>query len=204
MKFFGSLFKKDDSKTISEQTLQELGFSDQVLTILNEASNNSLYPFQNYHDVTIGLSFILREEEAEKTVRELRSKILHLGYFPFINETDLGRSNKIRVGIVKTDSQFELLKILDTNGDNYDINNDDVICKLKKWHNRYPFTVIAANFDWVEIDFDKLPTNAELAAFAEEIMEFCPDAAEYEDDEVSIEETMKNIEETKRLYLWWD
>lgn len=204
MNLFGNLFNKKERERISGETLQELGFNEEVQVVIKEAAGMEFYPLENYHEVTIGIYFKCSQGEAEQLVDQLRAEIQPLGYLPFIAETDVGwRSNSI-IGIVKTDSPFELLKILETNGDNYDISNEDVIVKLKEWHQRNPFTVTGANFDWVEIAFEKLPARAELTALAKEVTVFCPDAVEFDEDEVSIEETVKSMEETKKIFLWWD
>lgn len=182
----------------------ELGFSEEVLAILYQASGNGLYPLQNYEEATIGLSFSRPEGEAEQIVEELRSKILPRGYCPFISDVEFERGNNSRIGVVKTDNQFQLLKILDTNGENYDVSNEDVIGKLTEWHKRFPFTVIGANFDWVDLAFIKMPTGIELAELAQEIMELCPDAVEDADSAEDIQDLIIDLKDTKRLLLWWD
>lgn len=204
MKLFGKLFKKDNSKEVSEHSLLELGFGEEILAILNQAAADGLHPLRNYEETTIGLSFSLPKREAEQAVEELRFRILHRGYFLFISDVEFGRKNNSRIGVVKTDNQFQVLKTLKTNGENYDISNEEVIMKLQEWHQRTPFTITGANFDWVELTFESLPANPKLKALAKEIEAFCPDAVEFEEDDVNMEETVKSMEETKKIFLWWD
>lgn len=204
MNLFGNLFHRKERESLSMEALRKLGFHEEILLRIKEVAGTELQLLQNYHEVTIGLSFMCKQEEAQQLVEQLQARFQQSGYFIFINETDVGWRNHSVIGIVQTESQFELLKILDTNGDNYDISNADVIMKLAEWHQRIPFKIIGADFDWIEITFEKLPAGAELVALAKEITIFCPDAVEFEEDEVSIEETVKHMEETKKIFLWWD
>nr|WP_256941612.1 DUF4253 domain-containing protein [Bacillus thuringiensis] len=48
-----------------------------------------------------------------------------------------------------------------TNGVNYEVSNKDVIFKLRKWNDRYPFIIISADYDWVDTIFSVLPTDVE-------------------------------------------
>ena len=133
---------------------------------------------------------------------ELQSQINQLGYLAFISERNFKQGSKSNIGIIKGNDQFELLKILQTNGDNSDINNDDVISKLKQWNTSYPFIIIGADFDWIEAKFTVLPSNQEIKSFAQEMYEFCPDVVEQ--GAGSNQELIEEIKETKKLFLWWD
>ncbi|MCC2540233.1 DUF4253 domain-containing protein [Bacillus thuringiensis] len=98
--------------------------------------------------------------------------------------------------------QFDILAIQPTNGVNYEVSNKDVIFKLRKWNDRYPFIIISADYDWVDTIFSVLPTDAEMQSFAQEMYEFCPDIVEQGTE--SIEELVEEIKKTKKLFLWWD
>lgn len=204
MSLFGNLFRTKERESLSSEALRELGFHEDILLRIKEVAGTRVQSLQNYPEVTIGLSITCKPEEAEMIVEQLRGAIQHLGYLPFIAETDVGRRKNSIIGIVQTESQFDLLKLLDTNGENYDVSNEDVIGKLTEWHKRFPFTIVGANFDWVDLAFIKVPTGIELAELAKEITEFCPDAVEGEGAEEEIQELITDLKETKRLFLWWD
>ncbi|MFS0823222.1 DUF4253 domain-containing protein [Bacillus sp. 1P02SD] len=209
LKIFFGLGKKHKNE-INDEIVKEPGFTQEVLNIIKQVSNNNLQPLKIndlYNEdgiTTVGISFMTLEEKAEKLVVELQSKIKHLGYYAFINERNFikGNNSKCRIGVLKGTDQFELLKILQTNGDNYDISNDDVISKLKQWNKRYPFSIIGADFDWIEAEFLVLPSDQHIQSFAKEMYEFCPDIVEQGTG--SIEELIEEIKETKKFYLWWD
>lgn len=206
--FFG-LGKKHKNE-INDEMDKKLGFTQEVLDIIKQVANNSIQPLKisdlyNEDIITkVGISFVTFEEKAEEIVVELQSKIKQLGYLAFINERNFIQSgkSKCRIGVLKESNQFQLLKILQTNGENYYISNDDVILKLKQWNNRYPFSIIGADFDWIGAKFTVLPSNQDLQSFAQEVYEFCPDIVEQGTG--SIEELIEEIKETQKLFLWWD
>lgn len=204
-KMFG-LVKKHKNEIISDEMAKEMGFTQEVLNIIKQVTNNSIQPFNINDDElrTIGISFITFEEQAEKLVIELQSQIKQLGYLAFICERSFSQGNKskCRIGIIKGNDQFDILKIQQTNGDNYGISNEDVISKLREWNNRYPFIIVGADYDWIDANFLVLPSNQEMKSFAQEMYEFCPDIVEQGTG--SIEELIEEIKETKKLALWWD
>ncbi|RHW43338.1 DUF4253 domain-containing protein [Neobacillus notoginsengisoli] len=208
---FKSLFglgEKRKKEIDNDKLVEKLGFSEEVIDRIKEVAATSLQPLEisdlyNYDKkTTVGLSFLTLEEKAERLVVDLQSHIKQLGYLAFINERNYKQGSKSKIGIIKGNDQFELLKILQTNGDNYDISNDDVILKLKQWNNRYPFIIIGADFDWVEAKFTVLPLDREIKSFAKEMYEFCPDVVDQGTG--SIEELIEEMKETNKLYLWWD
>lgn len=97
----------------------------------------------------------------------------------------------------------EKIKELGTNGCNYDVDNEDILKKIREWHNTLEIEVLEVTHDSVTIHFKTLP--ADTKRFAQEIYEFCPDTVDQHFglfDEIfeSIEEMGEEIpEETKRL-----
>jgi hypothetical protein len=201
-KLFGIGRSQVPQENIEKAKIQ-LGFSEEVITILRTHTNSPLQPLvQQDLDTdasakTVGISFQTNESEAEEMVAKLNAEFKGMGYHAFICNHDYEE-----IGILKGIDQFDILKIQQTNGDNYDIGNDEVIAKLKAWHQRYPFTIIGADFDWVEANFKVIPENKELKAFAEEIYKFCPDIVDQGSG--SIDCLIEDMKETKKLYLWWD
>lgn len=181
----------------------EAGISDDALTIINKVSDERLRPFYKtvlYSDKDAELAGVYletNEEESELLLSKLMKELEQVGYQAFLCD-----SERKKVAIIKGSDQFDILKVQQTNGDNYDIDNEEVIRKIKDWYNRYPFTIVGADFDWVEANFDVFPSNNELKSFAKEIYKFCPDVVDQ--GAGSIEEFIEEMKETKKLYLWWD
>ncbi|WP_141533750.1 DUF4253 domain-containing protein, partial [Bacillus cereus] len=83
-----------------------------------------------------------------------------------------------RIAIIQGNGQFDILTIQQTNGVNYEVSNIDVIFKLRKWNDRYPFIMIGADHERVDAIFSVLPTDEEMQSLAQEMYEFCPDIVE--------------------------
>jgi hypothetical protein len=105
-----------------------------------------------------------------------------------------------RIGIIKGIDQYEILRIMHTNGDDDDVSHEEVIAKLKQWEKRIRFEIVGAENDWVEIELRTMPQD--LKAFAEEVYELSP--ATVDEGTGSVAELVKDISATKRLVLWWN
>ncbi|MBT2682877.1 DUF4253 domain-containing protein [Bacillus sp. ISL-37] len=139
----------------------------------------------------------VKQEEAEPLVLKLREELKSIDYLVFICD-----SEREKISIIPGTDKFDILRIQQTNGNNYDISNERVISKLKEWYRRYPFIIIGADYDWVEANFEVFPEGKALKAFAKEIYKFCPDLVEQGSG--SINGLIEEMEETRKLYLWWD
>lgn len=60
-----------------------------------------------------------------------------------------------------------------TNGANYDVGPQELIDRLQAWSTRSAFRLVGAGVDWIELQFQRLPSD--LTAFAQEVYDFCPD-----------------------------
>jgi hypothetical protein len=105
-----------------------------------------------------------------------------------------------KIGIIKGTDQYEILRIMQTAGDEYDITNEDVIEQLKEWEMISTFEIIGADSDWVEIEFKTLPKD--LKAFAEAVYDFSPDTID--EGPGSIDGLIKELKGTRKLFLSWD
>ncbi|WP_366094680.1 DUF4253 domain-containing protein [Flavobacterium sp.] len=101
---------------------------------------------------------------------------------------------------MKGSDDLDIIRYRRTDGINYDLENEDVVNKISEWKSKYGLTVIGCSRDWLQIEFDKLPTN--IDAFAKEVYEFCPDSV---DQGVGTIDRLKDaIKEMNGLWLWWD
>jgi hypothetical protein len=197
--------KKQVSLSPHEELLAgQIGFDVEVLRLVKETvpghfHRMSGYDRNGYQIVVNGFSVPVPEQETARTLSLLRQKLLPRKYLAFIIEVNEAlRSDKI--GILKGSDQYEILRVMQTNGDDYDITNEDIIERLKEWEKQYPFEIIGAEYDWVEIEFKSVP--ADIRSFALEVYDFCPDVVDQ--DLGSIDELTREIKETRRVFLWWD
>ena len=130
---------------------------------------------QGYQIIAPGIVVSVPEDKTDHVLSSLRRQLLPLKYMPFVVEMNAGLKIE-KIGILKGTDQYEILRIMHTNGDDYDISNQDVIERLKEWETHSPFDIIGADNDWVEIEFKILPKD--LKAFTEEVYDFCPDAVD--------------------------
>ncbi|MGA9226014.1 MAG: DUF4253 domain-containing protein [Mesobacillus sp.] len=203
-KLFGLAKNQAKQVNVDELAIQ-LGFAEETITVIKKAANTNLRPFYQkdlYSDSAekvIGISFNTTKDSAEGILYKLQSELKPLDCLAFINERG---NNSTSVSIVKGNDQFDILEIQQTNGENYDISNDEVVFKLKEWHKRYSFTIIGADHDWVEVDFDEFPRNNDLQPFVKELYELCPDIVDQGPG--SIEGFIEELKVYRKLVLWWD
>jgi hypothetical protein len=188
----------------AEELAKSIKFDRQVLIIVKQITQERItrlvgYDEDNYQIVAPGIAVSVPEENTDKVLVDLRKKLLPLHYMPFIVEKNAGlKLNKI--GVIQGTDQYEILRIMHTDGDEYDISNRDVIERLNEWQKISSFEIIGADSDWVEIQFKTLPSD--LKSFAREVSEFSPDAVERGSN--GIEKLIERIKRTKRLFLLWE
>lgn len=188
----------------AEELAKSIKFDRQVLIIAKEETGASIYRLigydeKDYQIVADGIAVTVPEDRTDRALASLRKKLAPLKYMAFVVEMNAGIKTD-KIGILKGTDQYDILKVMHTDGDDYDISNSDVIERLQEWEKSSPFDIMGADNDWVEIEFKTLPKD--LKAFAEEVYDFCPDAVEQGPG--SVGGLVAEIERTKRLFLWWD
>jgi len=188
----------------SEELAKTIKFDRQVLILAKGESQNHIgrligFDEENYQIMAPGIVISVPEDKTDHILFSLRKKLLPLKYMAFVVEMNEGLKID-KIGIIKGTDQYEILRIMHTGGEQYDISNQDVIDRLKDWEINSPLDILGADSDWVEIEFKILPKD--LNAFAEEVYDFCPDAVDQGPG--SIAKLAKEIQTTKKLFLWWD
>ncbi len=188
----------------AEELAKTIKFDRQVLIMVKEETHERIqrligYDEDGYQIIAPGIAVTVPEDRSDNVLAVLRHKLAPLKYSAFVVEMNAAlKADKI--GIIKGTDQYEILRIMHTDGDEYDISNQDVIDRLKEWEKIASFDVIGADSDWVEIEFKTLPKD--LKAFVEEVYDFSPDAVD--EGPGTIEGLIKEIKKTKRLFLLWD
>ncbi len=188
----------------SEELARSLNFERRVLLMVKEESQERIqrmvgYDEDGYQIMAPGIAVSVPEDRSDSILASLRHKLIPLNYMAFIVEINAGLKTD-KIGILKGSDQYEILRIMHTDGDEYDISNEDVIERLKEWEKMSPFDIIGADYDWVEIEFKRLPKD--LKAFAEEVYDFSPDAVD--EGPGTVEGLVREIRKTNRLFLLWD
>jgi Domain of unknown function (DUF4253) len=187
-----------------EELAKSIKFDRQVLILVKQQTHEHIYQLSgydedNYQIMADGIAAAAPEDKIDGILASLRRKLSPRDYMPFIVEMNAG-FRRGRIGVLKGSDQYEILRVMHTDGDDYDITNQDVIDRLKEWEKTSPFDIIGAENDRVELEFKVLPKD--LKAFVEEVYEFCPDALERGPGGAA--DLVNEIRKTKRLLLWWD
>lgn len=196
-------FTSGTLSTNAEDLAKAIKFDRRVLLIVKEETQDHIqrligYDEEDYQIVADGIAVSVPEDKTDRVLALLRKKLFPLKYLPFVVEMNEGIKTD-KIGVLKGTDQYEILRVMHTDGGEYDVSNDDVIERLKEWEKTSSFDIIGAESDWVELEFKTLPKD--LHAFVEEVYEFCPDAVDQGPG--SVEGLIKEIRRTNRLFLSW-
>lgn len=196
--------KKSGLSPHEEEIARRIGFDKEIFMLLKEETQEPIhrltgYDEEGYQIMADGVSVSVPQDKVEQLLASLKPKLNKKGYMAFIVEVNDGIKTD-KIGVLKGIDPYDILRVMQTNGENEDISNEDVIATLREWGKGSPFEIIGAENDWIEIEFKKLPKNPR--SFVEDLEDFCPDAVE--DGASAEEELVKEMQKTRRLYLWWD
>ena len=93
--------------------------------------------------------------------------------------------------IIDSSDVFDILRVEQTEGGNYDLDNEAIIAQLKNWEEQYGLQILKSSSSGVTIKFLNLPRNSKK--LRQELIEFCPDL--YEVDHQDLKQPLE---------LWWD
>jgi len=104
------------------------------------------------------------------------------------------------------DSQFDIIRFMETTGNDIDLGTNDIVEKLMDLNDRYTINIFRANYDDVGFEVKTLPDD--LTTFAEEMYKFCPDCVDQGVGSIEklVETYEKTIDyfDTLAVFLWWD
>ena len=106
---------------------------------------------------------------------------------------------KYDIAIIKASNQFEAVKRAGANSLNYDITNDEIIEKLKKWDSEFGLKITIIDKNIIQASILNKPQD--IIKLANEIDEFSPDAKKHYG---SLEVMIVNCLKQNELLLWWD
>ena len=185
------------------QLASQIGFEEDILAVVKEESRCQLhrlsgYDADAYQIMANGIVISVPWNRSDQVLWSIRNRLKPRKYMAFTIEVNYARKVD-KIAIIKGTDQYEILRIMHTNGDDDDVSHEEVIAKLQQWEKRSRFEIVGAENDWVEIEFRTMPQD--LKAFADDVYEFSPDTVD--EGTGSLDELVKDITMTKRLVLWW-
>jgi len=188
----------------AEEVARIIKFDRQILVIVKEITHERIgrligFDGEGYQIIAPGIVVSVPADNADTRLAVLRHRLQPLHYMAFVVEMN-NAIKAYKIGVLKGTDQYEILRIMHTDGDDYDISNQDVIDWLKELEKKAPFDIVGADTDWVEIEFKTVPKD--LKTIVEEAYDFCPDAVDQGPG--SVDELVNEIRKTKRLLLLWE
>jgi hypothetical protein len=108
--------------------------------------------------------------------------------------------------VIEGTSQFDIIRFMETIGNEADLRNDDIIDTLTDLHRRYTINIFAADWDAVSLEVKNIP--GDIRALAQEMYAFCPDCVDQ--GAGSLDKLVKWYADSIRVFrtlfimLWWD
>jgi hypothetical protein len=161
----------------------------------------STYDFGRERDSSC-ISVIVAEAESRKYLETLR-KTIPLGYVAFVGTSRwLGdeKHEGVELVIGKGQSQFDILKLARSDAVNYDMQTDDLIRKLREYHEAYGIDIWGAETDTIQFRLLKAPPD--MKKFAEDLYKFCPDIVDQGTE--SVDALADEVRKSQEVFLWWD
>ena len=129
--------------------------------------------------VTEGFAVSVPAARAEQRVAIAQLRFLEKGFYLFQAEQHFGiGGHGDRVALFPRADRYEILRLMGTNGWNYDIGPDSIVTWLRALERDHPFVLTGMGFDWVEGRFRSAIGDADALA--------------------------QELGESQRLYCWWD
>ena len=150
-----------------------------------------------------GVEFkFIKEAKANSIFKKYHKSVLDTGNYLFLTNMDFDDSYNTYydIVIINCSDQFELIKLIGTNGVNYDVYNVDIVAQMKEWHKKVDFTIDVVDVSRIHAYMDKTPKN--IKQFTKEVYKFCPDVIDQ--GYSSMDEMILDYKQNKYFWLWWD
>jgi hypothetical protein len=186
-----------------EHLAGQIGFKKEVLKRIKREIDAPIHRLSGYDEsgyqiMVSGVVVSVPRSRSETVRSSLKGKLAPSGCLVFFVEMN-DRIKRDRLGIIKGTDQFDILRVMQTNGENDDLSHEEIIEQLREWEQQYPFEIIGAENDWVELELKTVPKD--LMSFAEDVYDFCPDAVD--EGAGTVKELANQLKATRRLLLWW-
>ena len=151
---------------------------------------------------TNGATLGVAADRADGLLLAAQPLFLERGFYLFRHEPNYGIGGAPdEIALVPMRDQFEVIRLVGTNGVNMDLLNDGVIAWLRKLERDAPFVLTGIGYDHVEGRFLQ-PVGPHADAIAKRLNGFCPDVVDQGTG--SIKELANEIGRLNTFFCWWD
>src|SRR2546426_7141105 len=151
--------------------------------------------------LTEGFAVSVPSARAEALVAAAQPRFLEKGFYLFRSEQHFGIAGRSdRVALFPRNDRYEILRLMGTNGWNYNVGPDSIVAWLRALERDHPFVLTGMGFDWVEGRFRSAIGDAD--ALARRFYAFCPDVVDQGTE--TVDALAQELRESQRLYCWWD
>lgn len=186
-----------------------------IIQEIRKTNHYSIEPFhyslstmsQNGHETEVdpihlkGLVLGELNAKSDHLILNLKDSFYRKGYTIFLLANNFNINEQLdKIGVLKTTDKYLILKQIETDGINYDINNDSLLTIIKKFDIKYDIELIGASGDYCEFIIHNEPHD--WMALANEVYKVCPDVVDQ--GAGTIKALADEMKQTKRLYFWWD
>ncbi|KON98585.1 hypothetical protein AM501_17410 [Aneurinibacillus migulanus] len=106
----------------------------------------------------------------------------------------------VEVVLGKGESQFDILRIAETDACNYDMMTEELIEKLQEYDRAFGIDITQAETDTVQFFLKNEPEDWKW--FCKDLYDFCPDIVDQGCGNLEVLES--EIKKRKAVFLWWD
>jgi hypothetical protein len=144
----------------------------------------------------------VKENIAHAIFNKYHNEILEGGNYLFFTNLDFDekRNTYYDIVIINQSDQFKIVELIGTHGINYDLFNQDILQKLKEWHQEVNFKIQIIDEDRIHAYLLKEPKD--YSKFTAEIYEFCPDVIDQ--GYGSMKEMITDYRTNRYFWLWFD
>lgn len=187
-----------------DKIAEQSGLGPEVIGLIRQEAGGELHRLVGYDEtgyqiMVKGIAVSLPHARTEQVRASLLRRLRPHRCMAFIIEESEALGTD-RIAVVRGTDPYGILGIMHTNGARDEVSHETVVETLRHWERRFPFEIVGAENEWVEIEFRDVPKD--MSAFADEVAAFCPDAVDAAGG--SLDALIQEVRETRRLLLRWE
>jgi uncharacterized protein DUF4253 len=150
---------------------------------------------------TAGVVVPAEAKRAEALVTAAQDHFLAQGFYLFRVAQHFGiNGHPDTLALYPSRDRYAILRLVGTNGANYDIGPDSIVAWLTALQREQPFVLTGIGFDWVSGRFTTPLTDPDGLALR--FNAFCPDIVTQGTGTVAA--LARELKRSRELYCWWD